>query len=345
MLPVRTIPIGILAAGALLSAQAPGQLPQITERVEVARVLVDVRVISPDGRPVLDLGAADFKVAIDGRPARVDSLDWVPGSAPAVALAAAPAPARAEAEAAVTPGGRLIVFLFQKEVEASRIGGLMRMLERAHDLVNGLAPTDRVAVLMFDSHLKLYADFTSDRAKLAPLLERAILFENPPVVEPAPAPSLAARLDRNGARRASTLEAALALIGEALEPLPGSKTLVLFAWGMGRMEHTHVVVDDDYAEARRALAAARVAVFSLDVTDADSHSLEAGLRAIADATGGFYERTHQFAGLAMTRLEGALAGHYVLIVEKPDAKRGTHTITVELVKRKGLVFARSSYVG
>lgn len=342
-MPVRLALFASLAAGAILSARAPAQLPQISERVEVARILVDVRVIALDGSPALNLDVADFKVTIDGKLARVDSMEWVPGSAAATALAATTA--QAGAEPAVTPGGRLIVFLFQKEIESSRIGGLMRMLERAHDLVNKLAPTDRVAVLMVDSHLKLYCDFTSDRAKLVPLLDRAILFENPPDVELSPDPSLAARLSPAAMRRASTLEAALALVGRALEPLPGPKSLALFAWGMGRLERTHVIVDDDYGEARRALTSARVAVFSLDVTDADYHSAEAGLRAIADATGGFYERTHQFAGLAMMRLEGALAGHYVLIVEKPEAKRGSHSITVELVKRKGIVFARSSYFG
>lgn len=340
---MRIVPIGILAAGALLSAQVPGQLPQITERVEVARVLIDVRVISPDGTPVLGLDVTDFKVAIDGKPARVDSMQWVPGSAAANALTTAEVPAGAEP--AATPGGRLIAFLFQKEVESTRIGGLMRMLERAHDLVNRLAPTDRVAVLMFDSHLKLYADFTNDRARLARLLDRAILFENPPEVEPSEGLSLAAHFDPAAGRRAATLEEALLLVGRALEPLPGSKSLVLFAWGMGRLERTRVVVDDHYGEACRALASARVTVFSLDVTDADYHSLEAGLRAIAAATGGFYEQTHQFAGLAMTRLEGALAGHYVLLVERPEGKPGSHTITVELVRRKGLVFARPSYVG
>ena len=339
----RSAPFAWLILGAALTAGAPQQLPQVIERVEVARILIDVRVLSPDGAPVLNLSVSDFSVTIDGKPARVDSMEWVPGSAAAAALSPQSLPAGAEAIA--TPGGRLIVFLFQKEIESSRIGGLTRMLERAHDLVNKLTPTDRVAILMFDSHLKIFADFTSDRARLAPVLDRGILFEDPPVLRPPPAFSLAAHLDPAAMRRAATLEEALALVGEGLEPLPGPKSLVLFAWGIGRLERTRVVVDDDYGRARRALASARVAVFSLDVTDADYHSLEAGLQAVADDTGGFYERTHQFAGLAMMRLEGALAGHYVLIVEKPEPKRGTHTITVELVKRRGIVLARSSYVG
>ena len=50
------------------------------------------------------------------------------------------------------------------------------------------------------------------------------------------------------------------------------------------------------------------AVFCLDVTDADSHTLEAGLKVTAADTGGFFVRTHLFPGQAMRRLSGALAG-------------------------------------
>ena len=86
-------------------------------------------------------------------------------------------------------------------------------------------------------------------------------------------------------------------------------------------------------------------MFSLDVTDADYHSLEVGLQLISEETGGFYTRTHLFPALAMRRLGGALAGSYVLFVEKPESRRRTHTIDVELTRRKGTVMARNQYEG
>ena len=54
-----------------------------------------------------------------------------------------------------------------------------------------------------------------------------------------------------------------------------------------------------------ALAASRTAVYALDVTDADHHTMEFSLERVAEATGGFYARTHEGASLAMARLRGA----------------------------------------
>ena len=54
----------------------------------------------------------------------------------------------------------------------------------------------------------------------------------------------------------------------------------------------------DYGIARRALLEADVTVFTLDVTDADHHTLEVGLQDIAAETGGFYARAHNFSGQA-----------------------------------------------
>jgi hypothetical protein len=133
------------------------------------------------------------------------------------------------------------------------------------------------------------------------------------------------------------------LIGEALEPLPGSKSLVLIGYGFGRFNPNSVTMETDYDPARHALVASRTSVFSLDVTEADYHSLEAGLRLISDQTGGFYARTHIFPDDAMRRLSGALAGYYVLFVEKPESRRAVHAIDVGLTRRKGRVLATSSY--
>jgi len=86
-------------------------------------------------------------------------------------------------------------------------------------------------------------------------------------------------------------------------------------------------------------------VFALDTTDADYHTLEAGLMSVAEDTGGFFERTHLFADRALDRLAGALAGHYVLFVDKPVAPIGYHRIEVDLTRVKGTVMAKRGYVG
>ena len=92
------------------------------------------------------------------------------------------------------------------------------------------------------------------------------------------------------------------------------------------------------------MAEARVDIFTLDVTDADYHSLEGSIQQIADLTGGHYEKTNLFPDLAMDRVGRAISGRYVLVFVKPHGPRGEHTIEVSLNGRKGRVFARQYYV-
>ena len=96
--------------------------------------------------------------------------------------------------------------------------------------------------------------------------------------------------------------------------------------------------------AREALQRARVSVFCLDVTDADYHSLEAGLRIVAADTGGLYQQTHVFSEIAVDRVLAALEGQYVLFVEGPALKPGTHRLEVRLRGREGVVLAPAKYV-
>ena len=335
---VAAVAVAILVASPGIRAQQP---PRFGERVDVARIIIDARVLDDRGNPVPGLTADDFKVKINGKIVRVETATWVGGRDNDLVAAPVSTPL-GEAGAAVTPG-RLIVFLFQKDLEPSRIVGLMRMLLKSRNLLETLTPNDRVAILSFDSHLKIWTDFTNDRERLNRVLAHGLLFERPPAVSAASTPSLVERLDPDKGRRVYGFERALELIGEALEPLPGSKSLVLVGHGFGRFSRSGVAMEDDYGPARRALVTSRTSVFSLDVTDADYHSLEAGLQLISEETGGFYARTHIFPDLAMQRLSGAIAGYYVLFVEKPEGRRATHDIEVALTSRKGQVLATRTY--
>jgi VWFA-related protein len=334
----------MVTAVAMLSALIAlrAQQPRFDEHVDVARVIIDARVVDDRGDPVAGLAADDFTVRIDGKHARVETATWVgEGSDRARPLSQPSMPA---AEVPQSVGrGRLIVFLFQKDLEPSRIVGLMRMLLDSRNLLDTLRHDDRVAILSFDSHLKIWTDFTNDRETLEHLFARGVLFERPPAAQAVPRLSLVARLDRDTGRRADSIERALELIGNALVPLPGSKSLILIGHGFGRLGRTGVTMENNYDSARRALIASRTSVFSLDVTDADSHSLEAGLQLVADQTGGFFARTNVFPAVAMRRLSGALAGYYVLLVEKPASRRATHRVDVRLARGEGRVLASDSF--
>ncbi len=326
-----------LATSSLAAVQQPGRY---SERVEVRRILLDARVLDDRGQPVHDLGVEDFAVRIGRKEARLESVLWVSGTA------ADPPPLdSAEFRTSYQPGqGRLIVFVFQKSLERSRIAGFMRMLIEARGLVDMLAPQDRIAVLSFDSRLQIWLDFTNNFDRVRRVFERGILFERAPAVQEGPGPSLMRRLDPVRASRTYTIEGALRRIGEALEDLPGAKSVVLVGHGFGRLGPSGVSMENEYDEMREALQTARASVFCLDVTDADYHSLEAGLQLVAADTGGFFARTHLFHKRALDSLVGALAGHYVLFVEQPALERGMHRIEVKLTRREGTVLAKSGFV-
>lgn len=344
-----------LRTGLPASSDQDQQPPRHTEHVTVSRILLDARAVDSKGQPIRGLNASHFKVRVDGKPARVESAEWVGQESAAGRQSSSPAGAEGQGALAGPPvsavgqslspvNGRLIVLLFQKDLEPSRIVGLMRMLIDTREFLDSLGPDDRVAVVSFDTHLRIWLDFTTSLDKVRDVLQHGILFKYPPRVEPVPPPALMSTLDIARANRAYSMEDVLALLGQALEPLPGSKSVVLVGHGFGQLSGSTLNFEAAYAEARRALQAARAAVFCLDVTDADSHTLEAGLEMTAADTGGFYARTHLFPGLAMARLAGALSGHYVLFVEViAPTTRQVHDLEVDLVGIDGRVLAKRSY--
>ena len=337
---------GALALLVSAGRALPPQEPRFEEKLEVTRVVVDARVLDSRGRPILGLGPGDFRVKVDGKAVPLESAEWVPGAPEAAKGVSEP-----RAEAAREPGrtetvraGRLIVLLFQRDIGDHRVKGIIRMKQRARAFLDTLGESDRVAVLLFDSHLRMFCDFTADKAKVADLLERRLLHEWPPPPEPGPAPSLAAHFDHRAALRAAEPESALLVVANALKPLPGAKSVVFFGWGLGRLTGAGIIMGADYGPARQALAEARAAVFALDVSDADYHTLEVALEKVAEDTGGFYMKTHDFPQLAMNLVEGAIHGYYVLSFESPVRRRGTHSLEIDLAGRKGTVLARNAFV-
>jgi VWFA-related protein len=340
----RPAVMALLACASAAVLAAGQQRPRFTERVDVGRVLVDARVVDDRGAPIRGLAPDDFLVKIDGEPARVESAQWIEGGAvdrEGAPLASTPRTGVNE----LPPPGRLVVFLFQKDFEPSRMIGLMRMLIETRRFLDTFTPADRVAVVSFDYHLKVWVDFTNDLDRVRAIFRHGILFERPGPVAASEGPSLVARLDPAHAKKAYSMEQALLQIADALEPLPGAKSLVLIGHGWGQWVGSYVFFDKEYAPAVEAFQAGRVTVFSLDTTQADYHTLEVGLESVAAQTGGFFARTNLFSQRALTELAGALAGHYVLFVEKPTAPPGYHRIEVRLNGRKGNVMAKSGFVG
>ena len=342
-----------------LAADAGAQV-RIDERVEVRRVLVDVRVTDSAGRPIRGLSKEDFRVDLDGRSAPIEWVQWVGTGAPPGTRTT---PAPAESSVAAGPGaaarhdsptpapdrGRLLVFFLQKDMTHGRVEGMLRLMRESAAFVDSLGPADRAAVVVYDSRLRVWQDFTSDRERLRDVLGRGILAD-PPLPRTEEGASLVASADADRFRSAHGPEMALAALAGALGRIEGAKSLVMLGYGFGEFRPFPGILgraelDESYHRARQALIDARVSVFALDITQADAHTLETSLMTVSEETGGFYARTDTFPAAAMNRLAGALEGYYVLAVDTADVKprKGEHHIHVGVSTSGATVSARRYY--
>ena len=148
----------------LMAVQANAQ---VQEHITVERIIVDARVTEDSGNPITGLKASDFRVRIDGKPAAVESSEWIPETAAARELASIDA-AIADVNTSLdqpAPRGRLLIFFYQTDFarNSARAAGQMQTVVSANDWLDWLDPEDRVAVFSFDSHLKFRLDFTNDK--------------------------------------------------------------------------------------------------------------------------------------------------------------------------------------
>src|SRR5260370_20505127 len=262
--------------------------------------------------------AHDFRLRVDGKPVAIESAEWIPADRPEALPFLVRSPSGALLPTAPEmPPGRLLIFFFQTDqfVEA-RLHGLMRMALQARQMLDTLLPTDRVAVLSFDSHLKLRQDFTADHAKLGRAIRKAILTGPPPDPDPEAFPSLARSFDFLAAKKAITPEKALAIMSKAAIRIVGAKSMVFFGWGLqtiGGASGPNPKDMRDFREAVPALTAARISIFTLDITDADYHTLEGTLENISDITGGTHQKTHILSRPALPPLSRADSPHHQIV--------------------------------
>lgn len=319
-----------------LSGEMTAQEIRAQQVITVERIILDAFVTDASGNPIPDLRPGDFRIRIGGREAAIESVEWIDATAE-------PDSARFDGHE-LEPKGRRIVVFFQTDFARARIGGQMAIRSHAIDFLRGLTPRDRVAVVSFDSHLRLRQDFTSDLQKLERAIDESMRIGGAEDPGSKMLPSLWSRIDRDEAKRAATPERALFLIGNALNPIDGAKTLVLFGWGLGRFGSGGVRMIPDYEPARRALERSRTSVFSLDISQADYHSLEVGLQQASEDTGGFYVKTHNFPGVAIDKLQRTISGRYELVLYRPDIRRGRHAVSASLRNnRRAEVMVRSTY--
>jgi VWFA-related protein len=318
------------------------QEPTFSDEIDVSLASVVVRVVDTWGRPILGLKPEDFRVRVGKQEVPVVAIDWIGEGEEA--LVPAPVPTDEETAeplpAPPPPPPRLVVFFVQADLTPSRISGQLRLRPYTRGLLATLQPQDRMAVVSFDSHLKLWQDFTADRVATHAALDQAMLFSHETAVAPGDPVSLADHYDRAAAREAASPERALEIMAQAIAPLPGEKTVIFLGWGLGRFGATGVQMTPDYKPAVRALRRAHASVFVLDVTSADEHSLAIGLEGVAEATGGLYLPTYRLPGLATKVLGRAISGYYVLTLDRSLLPGKPGDLRIDLREKSGTVLAR-----
>ena len=295
-------------AGWLLpaGAQQPGQLPRPAFSSSVDIVSVDVNVIDRNGRPVRDLAAADFTHAVDGRPRKNASAQFISVTVPAAAPA--PPPVTYSTNAGATAGRLVVIVVDRGSIAPLRSKDVFAAAAR---FVSRLAPADRVALFSIPSGPAV--DFTTDHDLVVSALQRtdgqanpgpgsknigiadALGFErrNRITIDDVVARECGSTPGREGGgsehllcrklvseeasivaayahERARNTLAGLRTILERLGPGDTPKTLVLISEGL--------VIDGDRFQAAglaRALAAAHATIYALKPEPSDSDASQA----------------------------------------------------------------------
>jgi VWFA-related protein len=332
-------------AAMLLVFVASAAHAQFGERIDVVRILLDIRVTNINGDAIANLKPADFDVRVGGKRAEVEAVEWVDESS-SLLVDESSSPTQPLDDSTTRRLGRLFVIFVQTDFARNnvRVAGQMGFLPFAEKLLDSFHPDDRIAVLQFDSHLKLRLDFTNDKEDVMNALKASLRIDQPPQPPIVPEPSLASRLNREDMKKAADSEAGLLVVGNALRSIPGPKTLLLLGWGLGRLSGGAVHMTKTYQYAREALDAARTAIFTIDVPHVDYHDLELGLQRAAEDTGGLYVKTYRFPQIAIERLQRTLAGHYEITLVRPkELKNGVHDLVVRVKRRGAVVLAPTSF--
>ena len=286
---MRLAPVlpGLAAAVALAAASsaARAQVPQVAERVEVSRVVVDVHVLDDAGRPITGLAAARpprqrGRQAREDRDAEVD--DRIGGACGR--RASDPGVGSRRGTARPSADGRLVVLLFQKDLEPSRLEGLMPMLRRAEGLVDGLDPRrpGRGGVVRASSRAagRLHP---GPRGGSRPADARLLFAGRSGEIVAGEPPLLSRSFDRAAGRRAAVDGAGPGCGRARTRRVPGAEgrracraRLRAHPIG-GDLPSALVGVDPEYTRGAPPADAGPRHGVCLDVTHADSHTLETGL--------------------------------------------------------------------
>ncbi len=359
----RVLPI--LFAAAVLPIAAPAQEEPVeetfAEALEVTEVLLDVLVTDRDDHIVLGLGPDDFVVTEDGKRVDVTSLTFYSSKR---LLDESGLPVAGASSVETVPQDRFfILFVQEQSIQkgVSRKSAFDRQLaaggELTRWLVEELQPADRMAVVSFRRGLKVFQDFTTDRAALIQAIGGAVRGRDPEKIKPSRSlavagdpPALASLPAGKELRRASRdIYRALGVVAGAVGSVPGRKNLIFLGRGFGEIG-SYGNYESEPAKLQPMLEAlndANVAVYTLDVTPAEvEDNLQISLRDLAADTGGrFYYNEWRFTE-PLKAIADLTSGYYLLSYQsrRPADAAGYQRVRVGTRSPEFRIQARDGYL-
>lgn len=347
---MRSLAILIALLGAALPVFAQQQ-PALQERIDVNAVLLDVIVTDAKGNQILGLSRDDFEVTENGVAQAVDSVDYFTNRR-LLDQREENAPFKVER----VREERYFIFFFDKPQEP---GVLFDRLNNARSAVrdfirNQMKEGDQVAIAGHDVRLKIYSDFTSDKARLERALDESGKLGKGVTEGSSP---ILANLDRKKmVNKTGTVYQALDLLADAVRPIRARKNLVLFSPGIAEINET--VMNGMLLERSRyldpavqSLNAANVSVYGVQLQqsmDADLSEpiVHQRLSELSTETGGKYFQFNTSFAPAVNQVEETNAGYYLLTYRsrKASGEKGFQKVNVSVKGQPQLrVTSRSGY--
>jgi VWFA-related protein len=347
----RFITLLMIVAAPLLAQQPPQNPQPFGEKVDVNLVQLDAIVTDSRGNQMLGLGKDDFVVRENGQPLAVDSVDYFTNRR----LINAPESAAAFKVERVHDERYLIFFFDKVTSDFSSQAEMIRARNDAfHFLDDRLRPEDRVAIVGHDVRLKVYTDFTSDKAKIRRALNDATAYGlGIRTKSGSPASSLLANMDIDRMiNKTGSVYEALDLLGDALRPIHARKDIVIFSNGiLGPDEDVRggMVTNRSryYDPMIQSLNSADVTLYPISLQNGINvpEFVHQNLTSMASDTNGQYYRFHTSYVTPLQQIEKQTAGYYLLsyYTKKRPGEHGFQKVSVTLHNPEFKVSARSGY--
>ena len=337
--------VALSAFGQNQPTDQPQTTPKFGENIDVNVVVLDAVVTDNRGHQILGLDKTNFVVKENGVVQPIESVEYFTNRT-LLNEREENAPFKVER----THDERYFIFFFDKPEEGRLWDRLARARSAAKDFVNAMKPDDQIAVVAHDVRLKVYSDFTNDKAQLLRALDdvagngRGLMSGSGPMMK-------AINSDRmmNGT---GTVYEALDLVGDSVRAIRGRKELILLSPGIvdnSQQIANGMVMNESryYQPMIDSLNAANVTVHALNIQE-DYTSLpfiHQTLQQTASATNGEYFRNVVTFGPLLKQIEKETNGYYVITyyAHHPRGTSGFQKVKVSLTNPEMRVKARTGY--